>query len=1273
MTSPPLAGSNSADDSLVKPASSRGAVSIPRELSHTPGIACISSTMRTPSIQRCRVDRGGESDDADSDMQKQREPQPIEQMVVTFESDGLQLTTASLLGKGGFGHVYAAYSNGGELYAMKVSSKKMSENDWERLRKEVTLMSHFSRHPNVVKMIAAGCDSERAYVVMECCASRSLHDIIAQCGLDVPEILWIGWALVDTVAFLHAKNCIHRDLKPQNLLFDFSGNLKITDFGLSSSIVDAQPRKTVAGTAMYMAPEIADVVYTKMTNPDKKNSLQYGQEVDTWSIGVVLYVMLTRMNPYVQAMETRCAHTMDKTQKTLTLFNAVADAAWQWPKGWSGDAELCEIVNRTLHRDPAKRATLEELQQHTVWNRRPLSCPLSLLQKLNLLGKPSSSRSSVTRRSTSRVQEHAHLPVARRTPSAVIEEALTRVVTTERRARSQLALEHHETLQIIVEMLRLSTDELDCRRNIEVEEKRHRLTIVNHRTMHKPKRRSVNNPTTSSLPRTCAVEGSEAVGRSRVSRQPSVSLVSPSSPPRVKEEECEIVRATPDKFAVVYPGRESSTRWSLRPVVSLPRDLNPEIESFKCMNNHIMTKLTKMPNAYVGFDCNVCDREILKITPETPAFRCYKCDYDLCLKCAYNHRLKDVSFVCVSCAKKFISAAKLQAHSLQCRGPSVSASPRRCSRVNTMLWEEAEMVGGSLLDVRLPNSAAAAPGDRRSTRTSGLSSFMRMSSGGLISTGDSHVALPEDVGKMVVQHRDASFPDVPNFSPPEVVVESRKGATSSGVRKDATRVSRSVSFELPPEVRFPKQDREDKVQPRDSAELKEILEADQPPLKKRRSQSLQKDDNNVFSYEVNSSGTIIGIAARHRVAREGSLLSTEKRQGGPTNVVVIRAENAQKPEEKSRQTRVPRSASASRVAVSAAPSATHSTSKEDAAHRTAASVPPTRQSSARTSALCGGPPLPRRTPGASSPVQKIVPTSNFVVPTQPLQPPPSTTERGRVKAVTSVSDYLGTAGRGADSVSANQVNIASCVPAVGGVGGGGKAYLALPRDEHNRIRFVEDFLSGGWVRFYSFTKDDVVVMYYCLQPGRYGAMFATEAGFGTAVVDVYSKLVLYVPCVNNDGTNRSQPHPHVQTFFEEEVRLLSISEAKRYLDNVLNNIMDFVREITRLRAEGLTPAAVHAAYIYQRDKNSVPPNTKFVYVRKVFPDPSGSFTLFRLSNLRSQVVCNTLMDIRWQSDRRNNVGQKYYVLADGTTEPFVVDHTGILSQVERVLCNNFRR
>lgn len=340
---------------------------------------------------------------------------------------------------------------------------------------------------------------------------------------------------------------------------------------------------------------------------------------------------------------------------------------------------------------------------------------------------------------------------------------------------------------------------------------------------------------------------------------------------------------------------------------------------------------------------------------------------------------------------------------------------------------------------------------------------------------------------------------------------------------------------------------------------------------------------------------------------------------------------------------------------------------------------PSRARSVSGMTAQGGPPLPRRdrvgpvVVGEASgmvsrppaPVHAAIPPSNFV---------PFTPSRQSMRNPLSSAHLAATAAPAPPSVPTSSV-VPAAKPnsALHPLTHTGGAFLALPRNATHKQQFLDDFLNGGWVRFYSFTNEDTVVMYYCLQPGRYGAMFPTEAGVGTAVLDIYSKLVMYVPCMNNESTSRSQPHPHVQTFYDEEARILTLAEAHRYLGDVLKCITAFVNETARLRSEGLTPAAVHAAFIHHRDTKAVPRDTKFVYIRKVFPDPAGTFTLFRLSNLRSQVVCNAMVDIRWQSDRRHNVGQKYYVHADGTAEPFVIDHTGILSQVEIVLNNSYRR
>ncbi|KAG5490690.1 hypothetical protein JKF63_00812 [Porcisia hertigi] len=1238
-----------------------GAISMPRDLSQTPAISRLGSIVKTPHIQKCFVDQR----DDDDHLQ--------EHMTVYFEEEDLRLVTIGLLGKGGFGKVFDAVSNSGETYALKVSSKRMSENDWKRLKEEVTLMSHFSRHPNIVKFYAAGKDEDRAYLVMERCAGKSLHDIVANRSLDVPEILWIGWALVSTISYIHSKGCIHRDLKPQNLLFDNEGNLKITDFGLSSRISEAHPRKTVAGTAMYMAPEMATEVYKRMTKNSDAPSLSYGKEVDTWSIGVVLYVLLTRMNPYLEAMEQNGIRQLDKEHKSLALFNAVAGASWSWPREWDGDPLLCRLVERVLHRDPSRRATLMEVLEDSVWNRRPLSCPLSLLQKLNLLESSSSGPP------LNNLGENLQFR-AKRTTEAVLREALERVEATEQRSRAQLELQYYETYNVLASLLALARAEEDARTDILQSEAVHHGRLRNQFLARLSTRGRCGSVSLVSG----GADHEAAAPRASRSVRSSVSLT--------EEVQGKIVRRTPDQYAMVYPGRDTATRWNLRAVVSLPRDMTSEIErDFKCMNGHIMTKLTSMPHGYNGFDCNVCDRGILKITTESLAFRCYKCDYDVCMKCAYSGKFKDVNFVCVSCAKRFTSAAKLQGHSLRCRGPSASPSPRRSSRMNTMLWDEPKRV--SLLEAQLPETTDSDPKLHTSRRRSGRPTYNRTSTGGRISIGDPNAHSVVDFDAMVAEHREADFPEVGSrASTASRESSQRRERTGSRHGRPSATPSDSLSLNLPPQVQVPRKGSRARVQPRSSDELRDIMKEVE-----QRKEGLNSDlllSGPATPPQYNSSGQIIGIAARRRA---------ESIEVARAEVITIRAEVADRPRELQRQPRVPRSASSSRVEKPQSPhkrareerqQPAHAPSSSSAVKRVAveedlvkrAAQPlhvlrgqgqQPRAPSVSGHTAQGGPPLPRRGPAAPTPAAALkahvtacpipaaIPPTGFASIRQSrysmanvMTAPCTTVTAGTSDGTVTSTVAIGNAAGPTRSQALSRPN---------------GAFLALPRGEHNRQQFLDDFLSGGWVRFYSFTNEDTVVMYYSLQPGRYGAMFPTEAGVGTAVLDVYSKLILYVPCMNNESTNRSQPHPHVQTFYDEEARILSLPEAQRYLGGVLRCITGFVDEFSRLRAEGLTPAAVHAAYIHHRSMSHVPRDTKFVYVRKVFPDPSGSFTLFRLSNLRSQVVCNAMVDIRWQSDRRHNVGQKYYINADGTAEPFIVDQTGILSQLETVLNNNFRR
>lgn len=1236
------------EDVNITPSKSNVSV---RGASETPVIQRLGSTAPTLHLQKCR-----QYDDPKSALE--------DQLTVLFEEDYLIVTTNCLLGKGGFGKVYAATTNNGDTCALKVSSKPMSENDWKRLNEEVTLMSHFSKHRNIVKYYGAGRDDNHAYVLMEQCVPKSLHDVIGYRQLEVSEILWIGWSLVNTIAYIHSKGCIHRDLKPQNMLFDKQGTLKITDFGLSSRISETQTRKTVAGTAMYMAPEMAREVYCRMTDSSRNHSsLSYGQEVDTWSIGVVLYVLLTRMNPYVDAMERNNVQNLGKSQKQLVLFNAVSQAMWRWPSGWEkSDAQLCGLVDKMLNPNSSERASLQDVLNDPVWDRRPLSCPLSLMQKLDLVVEDPTTAYSLRTDAMLQNQNTNTIENTKKSTEDVIREGILVVESTERRSRRRIILEYHEVFHLIINMVHLISLESGDRLNIEGNEQHQRSYVksqmlLNRSSIHSNRKREgsvslISDNSSNSI---------NGVPDAAAPFQPLLALMgSRHSSVSIASSDSSLVQTENDRFAIMYPGRESSTRWNLRSMVSLPRDIVSAVDlEYKCMNHHAMTKLTSMPHNYQGFDCNVCNDAILKISSQSPAFRCFRCDYDVCQACALSGRVNDVTFVCPTCNKRFVSSAKLQAHSLRCRGPSETPSPRRSSRLNTMLWDSSSSQG-SLLDPQLPLTKGSP-----SSRKAGRQTYARTSAGGRISIGaplDVDAGQPIDL--LVMPHREVAMDS--SYSVDKSRRGSRRRSRSVSSSSDSQRSNSVKRRRLSDSViHTPPQG---KSAGSESLQISKVTTADMG--RSDRNPPVDSDTAKTAPLKLNEHGAIIGIAARRRA---------ESMDPGK---ITIDARAADRPVDVVKQPPI-RNAEGKR-AVAAAPTGTTPTA---ASSKWTAGVNAPRQRSCSVSGHTaqGGPPLPRSLGQGSGPAAAhrgilrpaaipsiaIPPTHHFASVRQSRFSMPNQAQQQQQQYHTpntqSSSSLMNTA-------TAQRHALPSSAPQQQQrqQEGANTSYLALPRSDSNRLHFLHDFLSGGWVRFYAYGNDDRVVLFYCVQPGRYGAMFPTEEGVGAAVLDIHSKMVLYVPTMNDENSSRNQPHPHVQTFFDEEVRILTLTEAQRYIAPILSSLTSFVEEVNSMKAEGLTPAAVHAAYCHQAHEVAVPRDTKFVYVRKVYPDPSGAATLFRLSNLRSQIVCSAMLDVRWQSDRQHNVGQKYYVYPDGTTEPFSVDYTGVLHQMEMVLANHYR-
>jgi len=194
------------------------------------------------------------------------------------------------LGSGGMSTVYLARDTTlDRSVAVKVMHREMSEqaDQLERFRQEARAVAKLS-HPNVVAVIDAGEDGGHPYIVFEYVDGETLKQRINRVGaLDPQEALAYAIEIARGLTVAHARNMVHRDIKPQNVLIDSEGRAKLTDFGISRQLEQDGMTATgrVLGTTDYVAPEQA------MGHPVDQRS-------DIYSLGVVLYEMLVGQVPF---------------------------------------------------------------------------------------------------------------------------------------------------------------------------------------------------------------------------------------------------------------------------------------------------------------------------------------------------------------------------------------------------------------------------------------------------------------------------------------------------------------------------------------------------------------------------------------------------------------------------------------------------------------------------------------------------------------------------------------------------------------------------------------------------------------------------------------------------------------------------------------------------------------------------------------------------------------------------------------------------------------
>ena len=170
------------------------------------------------------------------------------------------------------------------FYAGKIIKKEKVSNLKKSLLDEINVQKQFKDNPKVVGVKDYFEDDENVYIILELCKNKSLADYLKQRGkLTEIEVKCFIFQLLQGLKCLHKKKVIHRDLKPNNLLLDDKNELKIGDFGVIAQLTDDKERRySISGTYNYMAPEIF-----------QNNGKGYSYEVDIWSVGIIMYQLLT--------------------------------------------------------------------------------------------------------------------------------------------------------------------------------------------------------------------------------------------------------------------------------------------------------------------------------------------------------------------------------------------------------------------------------------------------------------------------------------------------------------------------------------------------------------------------------------------------------------------------------------------------------------------------------------------------------------------------------------------------------------------------------------------------------------------------------------------------------------------------------------------------------------------------------------------------------------------------------------------------------------------
>jgi len=237
-----------------------------------------------------------------------------------------------VVGKGSFGKVFLVREKQtNEMFALKVLKKDniIKRNQVEHTRTERSVLGYV-KHPFIVGMNMAFQSKDKLYFVLDYCAGGELFFHLGKVGrFSEPRACFYAAEITLAIEYVHDLDIVYRDLKPENVLLDSKGHVRLTDFGLSKEGISnsSSGANSFCGTPEYLAPEIL-------------NRQGHGRAVDWWSLGALLYEMLTGLPPF---------YCSDREK----LFAKIRNSTLEYPKYLSPRAT--QILRGLLTKDPQRR------------------------------------------------------------------------------------------------------------------------------------------------------------------------------------------------------------------------------------------------------------------------------------------------------------------------------------------------------------------------------------------------------------------------------------------------------------------------------------------------------------------------------------------------------------------------------------------------------------------------------------------------------------------------------------------------------------------------------------------------------------------------------------------------------------------------------------------------------------------------------------------------------------------------------------------------------